>query len=107
MLPPAPPAPIAPSRDRFPLTGDEKGMGWNAPAAPATVSGEPSAITPLGSKPEKAADRPRPASQETCPSRVVFRPVRVCRTDGDIPRATTAPWRARSAGGVARGDMSR
>src|SRR3546814_879510 len=37
-------------RDRFPGNGDENGNGVKVPAAPETVSGEPSDNRPLGSK---------------------------------------------------------
>ena len=51
---------------------DEKGMrcegvgAFNAAAVPATVGGEASRRMPLGSRPGKAREATRAASQETC-----------------------------------------
>ena len=66
-------------------------------AVPATVSGERSAITPLGSKqPGKAAERDRAVSQETCRCTSLVRPAGSSRRTGTSPQQRRGRPRAHS-----------
>jgi len=58
---------------QVPRQGMKREVGWNARAAPATVSGERSSPRAIGTKGfEKAAGKRRPVSQETCLTRSFF-----------------------------------
>jgi hypothetical protein len=71
--------------------GDSKGTEFKTPAAPATVSGEPSATCHWDvQSPEKAAGTALTREPGDLPDAVVLRPDRVCRVNEDVPRATTA-----------------
>ena len=90
--------------DRFPGDGDEKGTGFETPAAPATVSGEPSGHMPLGPqvlrrRPGQGADpqarrparRGRPSSGQGAPNgrvktRATTCPDRVSRVASACPQ---------------------